>query len=341
MPFAIVRRDITKMKVDAVVEAAAPSLCGGDGGCETGRAVISKGCRPQVKYVIRTAGPAWRGWEGREERELLASCYRESLALAFAHGCASAAVPLISSDAGARPAGPVMDIALSEIGRFLEDHEMQVYLVVSGHDAVPAETERVRDVQEYIDDVYARKHTDRMAVEETRSLRHKRAAPKDEAPLSPGPSGVFFALPREEGAEADAVCMPPCAADAAAPDWDTILGQTDEGFSEALLRMIDEKGMTDSECYKRANVDRKLFSKIRSNPAYRPAKPTVFAFCVALRLSAEETRVLLDKAGFSLSHASRFDIILEYFITHRIWDIIEINRVLFHYDMPLLGSGMK
>ena len=125
------------------------------------------------------------------------------------------------------------------------------------------------------------------------------------------------------------------------PDWETLLRKTDEGFSDALLRMIDEKGLTDAECYKRANVDRKLFSKIRSNPAYRPSKPTVFAFAVAMELTLPEAKELLYKAGFSLSHSSKFDIILEYFIKNRRFNLYEINEVLYRFDMPLLGSGAR
>ena len=124
-------------------------------------------------------------------------------------------------------------------------------------------------------------------------------------------------------------------------DWETLLRKTDEGFSDALLRMIDEKGLTDAECYKRANVDRKLFSKIRSNPAYRPSKPTVFAFAVAMELTLPEAKELLYKAGFSLSHSSKFDIILEYFIKNRRFNLYEINEVLYRFDMPLLGSGVR
>ena len=125
------------------------------------------------------------------------------------------------------------------------------------------------------------------------------------------------------------------------PDWETLLRKTDEGFSDALLRMIDEKGLTDAECYKRANVDRKLFSKIRSNQAYRPSKPTVFAFAVAMELTLPEAKELLYKAGFSLSHSSKFDIILEYFIKNRRFNLYEINEVLYRFDMPLLGSGAR
>ena len=350
MPFEIVRNDITKMRVDAIVNAANRSLLGGGGvdgaihraagpelleacrllgGCETGEAKITKGYRLPAKYVIHTVGPIWHGG-GRGERELLAECYRHSLELALAHGCETVAFPLISAGAYGYPKDQAMSVAVDTIGKFLFEHDMMVYLVVFGRTEFLTGKKLFRDVQEYIDDVYAATHFNRnLEHSRERLWRHD-----EDAALSLDRE-IASAYGRASKPDEAAMPLP----SAAAPDWEKMLKQTDEGFSEALLRLIDERGMTDAQCYKRANVDRKLFSKIRSNPAYRPSKPTVFAFAVALELSLPETKSLLTKAGFALSHSSRFDIILEYFIKKRSFNIFEINEVLFQFDMPLLGSG--
>lgn len=348
MPFEIVRNDITKMNVDAIVNAANNSLLGGGGvdgaihraagpelleecrtlgGCRTGSAKITRGYRLPAKYVIHTVGPVWEG--GRHgEKELLESCYRSSLELAAEYGCETVAFPMISAGAYGYPKDEAMEAAAGAITHFLLDHDMTVYLVVFGSAEFMTGKKLFRDVQEYIDDVYAERHV-RENVENARRIlwqRDRKAAQETDAVLG---SSVF---PEEKA----------FAAPAAAPsesDLEQMLRKTDEGFSQRLLRLIDERNMTDAECYKKANVDRKLFSKIRSNPEYRPGKPTVYAFAAALELDLRETKDLLRRAGFAMTHSSKFDIIMEYCIKNRQYDILAINEVLFQYDMPLLGSG--
>ena len=352
MPFELIRNDITKMNTDAIVNAANRSLLGGGGvdgaihlaagpelleecrtlgGCETGDAKITKGYRLPARYVIHTVGPIWHGGQ-HGEKELLASCYRRSLELAVAYGCESVAFPMISAGAYGYPKDQAMAVAVETITGFLLDHDLMVWLVLFGHDEFLTGSRLFRNVQEYIDDVYAEKHL----ISQLENTRKKlwRQDEKAAMDLDMGLSANLCPQILEDAA------APKSSAPSSAPDWHEILKKTDKGFSETLLDLIDERGMTDAECYKKANVDRKLFSKIRSNPAYKPSKPTVLAFAVALELSLPQTKKLLNKAGFSLTRSSKMDLVLEYCILHHIYNIYEINEVLFEYDMPLLGSGM-
>ena len=228
-----------------------------------------------------------------------------------------------------------MSVAVDTIAKFLFEHDMMVYLVVFGHTEFLTGKKLFRDVQEYIDDVYAATHVKRNVERSREMLWQQDEAAALELDQQLGSAYSDSVMPDSAPMPAPSMAEPAMTM----PDWEKMLKQTDEGFSAALLRLIDEKGMTDAQCYKRANVDRKLFSKIRSNPAYKPSKPTVFAFAVALELSLPETKSLLRKAGFALSHSSKFDIILEYFIERHYFNIFEINEVLFQFDMPLLGSG--
>lgn len=158
--------------------------------------------------------------------------------------------------------------------------------------------------------------------------------------FSPGKSVCVSArksLPEEEPAEPiceAAVFMPR----EEAKTLDELLREADAGFSETLLKKIDATGKKDAEIYKKANIDRKLFSKIRKDPHYKPSKSTALAFAIALELDLEETKDLLERAGYALSHSSKADIIIEYFILQKKYDIFEINAVLFEFDQKLLGA---
>ncbi len=328
MPLEIVRNDITKMKVDAIVNAANESLLGGGGvdgaihraagpellaecrtlnGCKTGAAKATGAYRLPARYVIHTVGPVWHGGMLGEKGKL-ESCYRSSLALAKSLGCQSIAFPLISAGVYGYPNDRAIRVAVDTIADFLAENDMAVYLVIFDKAAFQLSSKLFHAVQAYIDDHYVATHED------------------------PG----SYRLQRMQMAEA---MLAPCAPIAARPlSLDDALQDIDESFSEMLLRKIDEKGMKDSACYKKANIDRKLFSKIRTDRHYRPSKPTVLAFAVALELTLEETKDMLQKAGFALSHSSKFDIIVAYFIQNGNYNIFEINEALFAFDQSLLGG---
>ncbi len=330
MPFKIVRNDITKMQVDAIVNAANNQLKDGGGvcgaihkaagkellaecltlgGCDTGEAKITKGYNLPSEYVIHTVGPVWQGGNNNE-KELLASCYRKSLILAKENGCESIAFPLISAGIYGYPKGKAMRVAVDTISEFLMDNEMDVYMVVFDKASFSISEKLFSDIKQYIDDNYAEEHQDR---------RRMFASVK---------TSLFKAPANED------MCMGTCDS----ISLDDRIKELDESFSQMLLRKIDEKGIKDSECYKKANVDRKLFSKIRNDVHYKPSKPTAIAFAIALELSLDDTNELLKKAGFALSRSNKFDVIIEYFIEKGNYDIFEINEALFAFDQSLLGG---
>ncbi len=209
------------------------------------------------------------------------------------------------------------------------NHDMTVYLVVYDHKSFQLSKQLLHDVTEFIEERYVQEEDD--SVSASRLVQEEQ---EEQPPCYAIRHGVF---PKKKKPAAP----PPAAAPAAvgaAPDLDAMLKQLDESFSQSLLRQIDEKGMTDAQCYKKANVDRKLFSKIRSNPQYKPSKPTAVAFAVALELNWAETNDFLRKAGYAMSHSSKFDIIIEYFIQSGNYNIFEINETLFAFDQSLLGS---
>ena len=343
MPFEIVRQDITRMRVDAIVnaanetllggggvdgcihEAAGPELldeCRGLGGCSVGCAKVTGGYRLPARYVIHTVGPIWQGGD-HGERALLESCYRESLKLAVELKLESVAFPLISAGAFGYPKKEALDVAVSTIRSFLEKQELTVYLVIFARETLQLSEKLCSSIRQFIDDRYVSEHSDRDTEQRRRFLNAHRRQP-------PAPAGLAMA---EKAAPELAEC-----GFAPRTSLYEALNKLDESFSQMLLRKIDEKGMTDVQCYKKANIDRKLFSKIRSDVKYKPSKPTAVALAIGLELDLDETKELLMKAGFALSHSSKFDIIVEYFISKGNYDIFEINEALFAFDQLLLGA---
>ena len=338
MPFEIVRNDIVNMQVDAVVNTANPNPVIGSGvdsgihkkaghellvarqkiGCiDFGDAAITPGFDLDARYVIHTVGPVWKDGSHREE-QILSSCYRNSLTLAKEHECDSIAFPLIATGNYGFPKPLALQIAVREISTFLLENEMQVYLVVFGREAFALSEKLFKSVNSYIDENYIRsKKLDEYGTEsmygsrlETRRIREQECADMS----------VGAAIPMDSD------------------DWGQLINDLDAGFSETLLQLIDRTGKKDSEIYKKANVDRKLFSKIRNNMDYRPSKTTALAFAFALELDVEETKDFISRAGFALSHSSKFDVIVEYFLVNRNYNVFELNEVLFAFDQPLIGA---
>lgn len=345
MPIQIVRNDITQMKCDAIVNAANSTLLGGGGvdgaihraagkglllecmklgGCKTGQAKITGGHKLPCRYVIHTVGPKWKGGQ-QGEKELLESCYRESLRLAGEKECESIAFPLISAGVYGYPKEEAFRVAMDVITAFLQEHEMQVYMVIFDKEAFQIGEKLFADIKSYIDDNYVEQHTDadmeRMRAAQCSMVLECSEPVREQAFSAPCQPKL---LEKKKNT-------------AALAGLTREMDMLDESFSQMVLRKIDEKGMKDADCYKKANIDRKLFSKIRSDIHYHPRKNTALALAIALELSLEETKELLMKAGFALSRSSKFDIIIEYFIKRGNYNIYEINEALFAFDQSLLG----
>lgn len=331
MPLQIIRNDITKMDVDAIVNAANSALkigggvcgaifnaagarqlqkeCDAIGKCDTGDAVITKGYNLPAKHIIHAVGPVWNGGNNNEEK-LLKSCYSKSLRLALDNKLESIAFPLISSGIYGYPKEQAFKVAINAIQDFLLENEMMVYLIVFDKSAVEISEKLYKSIEKYIDDKYV--------DERFEDIRERYIS--EEYILS-------------EYKNFNSIIAP----STSKKSLEDVLAHLDETFSQMLLRLIDEKKMTDVETYKKANIDRKLFSKIRSDKFYKPKKTTALALAISLELNIDETKDLLNKAGYALSHSNKFDIIVEYFIEEGIYNIFEINEALFAFEQTLLG----
>lgn len=377
MPFSIVRDDISRVHADVLVNAAnvrlAPgggvcgalfsaagfdemrAACEAIGGCATGDAVATPAFNLPARWCVHAVGPIWRGGRAHEE-ELLHRCYRSAFARAVELGARSVAFPLISAGIYGFPVERALAIAREEVAAFLRHHdEVALTLVVFERAVVQMGNALVEQVQEYIDDEYVDSSSfmRRDMGELERELQWTEDA---SAPLSVEMAEPV-ALPeclQEDDASIAAprpfvaanIRMPgaamPGAPSRAGATLDAEIAQLvstlDAPFSTTLLALIDARGMTDAEVYHRANISRQLFSKIRGNESYRPSKQTVVALAIALELDMSATQDLLARAGFTLSKSSKFDVIVRFFIERGIYDLFQLNEVLFAYDLPLVGS---
>ena len=269
-----------------------------------GQAALTRGYALPGKYVIHTVGPVWQGG-GQQEEEKLRSCYENSLALAVKKGCKSIAFPLIATGHYGFPKDLALGIAMAVFSSFLETRDMDIFLVVFDETSYKLSENLFQNVRSYIDAHYVE------AVEKTWTTRRQREERSMPAPCM---------------AEAKCLCL------------EDMLRQEDAGFSETLLRLIDERGKKDSQVYKKANLSKQHFSKIRKDPAYRPKKTTALALAIALELDVEQTRDLIGRAGYALTNSSKFDLIVRYFIEKKDYDVVKINMALYEFDQMLLGS---
>ena len=431
MALQIIRNNIVNVQADAIVNTANPNVDIGSGvdsaiyyaagwkkllearraigPMRPGTAAYTPAFDLDAKYIIHTVGPAWRGG-GFGERETVAQCYRESLALAAELGCESIAFPLIATGTYGFPKDEALKIAISVFSDFLAGEDMEITLVVFDKESFVLSDEIFSGVDEYIDDNYAKSTLDEeyaadrcerdtviedaspnetfaSAVDSSRgglrnlfgmlgkmgrkngsvsmheSVAREAAADdfcddgadetSDEECLAEEPEGrpaasaqmapsamrmaPSFDEPVRSNASARMLNAPAAGTKAKQTrSLDDLMANVSETWQESLFRLIDEKGYTDTEVYKRANVDRKLFSKIRSNADYQPKKITAVAFALALNLNLDETKDLIGRAGYALSPSSKFDLIIEYFIENEVYDTYTINLALFEHDQPLL-----
>lgn len=385
MPLRIAQEDITRIPVDAIVNAANQHLlqgggvcgaifaaagstelqaaCDKIGHCDTGSAVATPAFRLPAKHVIHTVGPIWRGGD-HGEKEALKSCYRSSLELAYELGDTSIAFPLISSGIYGYPKDEAIDVALSQIDAFLQHHDMDVTLVIFDPASLRAANGRFAHIARYLHGHYAGPSAYREQRDEGRLWSSRESDAYEDYASTPEPFAGSARMPQAPAATPSPSMPAVRPQDPAAPSpsmpasmppspkppkartsrtdrqhglLKRLIQHLDASFATTLLRMIDERGLKDSQVYKRANMSRQHFSKIRTKRGYQPKKQTVLALAVALELSLDETRLLLERAGYALTHADERDVIVEYFIDLGEYDINQINLALYAFDQPLLG----
>ena len=346
MPLLISRNDITKMAVDAIVNATNTRLEMGGGvdsaifkaagksklqqACsllapiEIGDAVITDGFESKAKYIIHAAGPIYKEGDAQQETQLY-NCYHNSLKLAAAKQLETVAFPLISSGLYGYPPDKALSIALKSIHDFLGSYDgsMTVYMIVYDNSSFAAAQKLYADVESYIDEQFI--------DDDLLSRRKKLGANLNKDVTFCCESMVEIPVPLAEMSDS-------CADLGVVPD---MFSNLEDSFNKLLFKFIHQKNMTNAEVYKNANLDRRLFSKIISNENYTPGKNTIFALAISLKLNLEETETLLRSAGFAISHSSKSDLIIEYYIMHQdaeVYSIDELNFILFKHNLAQLGQ---
>jgi O-acetyl-ADP-ribose deacetylase (regulator of RNase III)/transcriptional regulator with XRE-family HTH domain len=382
MPFQIVRNDITKMHVDAIVNTANPmpgygagidsavyEAAGKDkllakrheiGAIDRGTSVITDGYNLPAKFIIHTVGTAWQGGKAGEE-DIIRNCYRSVFDVAVNNDIVSLAIPLLASGSYGFPKGIALRIALSEIEAFMSVSDMDVYLVVFDEKSVSLSSELYGDIDEYINDNYVEEknqeeYPDSYGRTESvvqrsesfagglasigavpRFLKANKAEKRKKKGSNKKAESIEAAFEDEEEMLSSDMCL-------SAPileeerSLEDVVNNLDKTFMELVFSFADAKGLTDVEVQKKANLDRKAFSKLKCGTTKNPSKATALALAVALELDLDDTKDLLSRAGLALSPCSKQDVIVQYFIEKEAYDIYEINVALFEHGEQLLGT---
>ena len=330
---------------------------------EEGSVAVTPAFDLEAKYIFHTVGPVWQGGD-KGEKEVVKNCYVNCLNKALELGVESIAFPLIATGVYGFPKADALQIATSVFSSFLSENEMSITLVVFDNESFALSGKIFAGIDQFIDDHYVEAKTDeeygfgnaisdseavfedaaeepaedarrRRKEERFRFLNRRMLAREEECRMAPPPEHAAPVAP--VAAAGAAMAAPASPKMQAKRSLDDVMKNLSETWSESLLRMITEKGYEDTEVYKRANVDRKLFSKIRSNKDYKPKKTTAVAFALALRLNLDETKDFIARAGYAFSPSSKFDLIIEYFIENEVYDFMTINIALFDHNEPMIG----